>query len=254
MAFRNFFFAYNGNKYKEMKHLYENIDLTDIDTIIEPFGGTCAFSYYISQKHPNRFKYVINDSNAFLVKLLNRAKNSHELDEDINSLNEMAEKATSREEYAKLANKKTYLGWLFGNSYFAITPFRFPLERGVMDFNKRFKIDFINFLNNENVSILEGDGVNLKHSPVAIVYVLKLLSILKSVSDGKFMYSACGKSATPEISVFISSFFIFLQSEPTVVVADNWIMRLLFKHSGEGYAKTYQITKRKVTHIIIKNH
>ena len=44
----HFYITYPGNKRKEMKGLYPYLDFTNINTIVEPFAGTCAISYYIS--------------------------------------------------------------------------------------------------------------------------------------------------------------------------------------------------------------
>ena len=52
-----------------VKTIYEDIKnkLDNITTIIEAFCGTSAFSNYISLKRPKQFKYVLNDTNIFLI-------------------------------------------------------------------------------------------------------------------------------------------------------------------------------------------
>ena len=45
----HFYIAYSGNKRKEMTNLYPYLDFTNITTIIEPYAGSCAISFYISQ-------------------------------------------------------------------------------------------------------------------------------------------------------------------------------------------------------------
>ena len=61
----HFFIPYFGNKRKETPLIYEKTkhELNDITTIIEPFCGSCAFSYYISLQHPKKYKYILNDNN-----------------------------------------------------------------------------------------------------------------------------------------------------------------------------------------------
>ena len=43
----HFFFSYAGNKREEVEHIYNKLDLENIETIVEPFCGSCAVSYYI---------------------------------------------------------------------------------------------------------------------------------------------------------------------------------------------------------------
>ena len=40
----HFYMKYPGNKRKEMKGLYPYLDFTNINTIVEPYAGTCAIS------------------------------------------------------------------------------------------------------------------------------------------------------------------------------------------------------------------
>ena len=48
----HFYMSYSGNKREEVENIYNLIDFNNIATIVEPFCGTCAMSYYISTKHP----------------------------------------------------------------------------------------------------------------------------------------------------------------------------------------------------------
>jgi site-specific DNA-adenine methylase len=41
----HFFYPYFGNKREEVEHIYNLSDLNNIDTIVEPFCGSCAVSY-----------------------------------------------------------------------------------------------------------------------------------------------------------------------------------------------------------------
>ena len=66
----HFFHSYFGNKREEVETIYNNINLDNIDTIIEPFCGSCALSFYISTLHPNKYKYVLNDNDKNLTELL----------------------------------------------------------------------------------------------------------------------------------------------------------------------------------------
>lgn len=58
----HFIFPYAGNKREEVEKIHEilkkNIDLSKIKTIIEPYCGSSAMSYYLSTIYPNKFNYV----------------------------------------------------------------------------------------------------------------------------------------------------------------------------------------------------
>ena len=45
----HFFFPYCGNKRQEVERLYKTVEnkIDDIDILIEPYCGSCAFSYYV---------------------------------------------------------------------------------------------------------------------------------------------------------------------------------------------------------------
>jgi len=64
----HFYIGYAGNKRTECKDIYDSINFNNIETIVEPYCGTCAISYYISLNKPN-MKYILNDSNDFLKEM-----------------------------------------------------------------------------------------------------------------------------------------------------------------------------------------
>jgi len=85
----HFFFSYAGNKRQEIKIIYDEIEpsLKDVKTIIEPYCGTSAMSYYISTKHPKEYKYILNDNNKMLImlyKLVQEGTKEKEVEDKIN--------------------------------------------------------------------------------------------------------------------------------------------------------------------------
>jgi len=44
----HFYMPYFGNKRTEVSIIYKHLDLNNITTIIEPYAGSAAISYYIS--------------------------------------------------------------------------------------------------------------------------------------------------------------------------------------------------------------
>ena len=73
----HFFIPYSGNKRNEVNKIYDNIKIqSNINTIIEPYCGTAAMSYYIWSLNKNKnYNYVLNDNNNYLTELYNVAKN-----------------------------------------------------------------------------------------------------------------------------------------------------------------------------------
>ena len=59
---------YPGSKRKETKGLYPYLDFSNINTIVEPYAGTCAISFYIAQKRPG-LTYILNDKNPYLKEM-----------------------------------------------------------------------------------------------------------------------------------------------------------------------------------------
>ena len=72
----HFFIPYAGNKREEVEPIYKEVEnyLEKIDTIIEPYCGTSAISYFISLKFPKKYKYILNDNNKFLIEIYNMIK------------------------------------------------------------------------------------------------------------------------------------------------------------------------------------
>jgi site-specific DNA-adenine methylase len=72
----HFFYPYFGNKTQEVEYIYNSLDLKNIDTIVEPFCGSCAVSYYIwSQNKYKDYKYTLNDLDDNLINLLKSMRN-----------------------------------------------------------------------------------------------------------------------------------------------------------------------------------
>ena len=64
----HFYITYPGNKRKEMAGLYPYLDFTNISTIVEPYAGSCAISFYISQQKSG-LTYILNDNNPYLKEM-----------------------------------------------------------------------------------------------------------------------------------------------------------------------------------------
>ena len=74
----HFYISYNGNKRNEAENFYNSIDLSQIKSIIEPFVGTGAISYYIWTKNPD-LKFILNDNNKYIIEMYNIIKDDEKL-------------------------------------------------------------------------------------------------------------------------------------------------------------------------------
>jgi len=76
---QNFYYPYQGNKRTEIKHFIERVT-TFLDThpevknIVEPFCGSCAFSFHVFQKYGNKYNYVMNDNDPKLIEFFTEVK------------------------------------------------------------------------------------------------------------------------------------------------------------------------------------
>jgi site-specific DNA-adenine methylase len=70
MSISNFIFPWTGRKKKyENEILYNSIDLSKIECIVEPFSGSMSFSMYMFLvKKRENIKYIFNDSDENLFK------------------------------------------------------------------------------------------------------------------------------------------------------------------------------------------
>jgi site-specific DNA-adenine methylase len=108
----HFFIGYAGNKRQEVNKIYEHLDLNKIDTIIEPFCGTSAMSFYIASLHPKKFKYILNDYDNKLIELYKISLDEEAFKILCNELNEDYSKIITKNqylEYIKKDNLKAYL-------------------------------------------------------------------------------------------------------------------------------------------------
>ncbi len=97
----HFYMTYFGNKRKEMNIIYKNLNFDNIDTIIEPFCGSCAISFYIANLNPGKYKYILNDNNPYLKELYEIIIDDEKSEKFENEYNETIKKINNKEDYMK---------------------------------------------------------------------------------------------------------------------------------------------------------
>jgi site-specific DNA-adenine methylase len=260
----HFIISYPGNKRNEVQNvefIHDIKNLKNIKTICEPFAGTAAFSYYLSTLYPKKFKYILNDIDSNLIELYKTIKNEEliqiindEMNIKINNFNKYDNDKDRGEYYKTIIKEKTFISWLFLHKIYNIRPGFYPLIVRVKQVKKFDLTEFpiYNFIKNEDVEILNGDGIKL---------------LKDNINNKSFLYFI-----DPPYLCVANQFYDFyncniyeyfnendikkFKSKLILILENNWIIKLLFKKyisTGKTYAKTYQKSKNKTEHIIIMN-
>jgi site-specific DNA-adenine methylase len=251
----HFFISYSGNKRKECETIYEEIrDLLDgsmIDTIIEPYCGTSAISYFISHNYPNKFKYILNDNDEHLIKMYEIFKDPEQLDIFIQQLNE-ATTSLDKDKYAVLIRQTTepHLAWFIKHKIYCIRQGLFPLNYKQKSFDKLKDTPIISFLRSEDIITSVRDGIDVVEQYKDDERVLIILDPPYLELNNSFYEN----SNTNIYEYYYKNSISGMKSKTLLILNNIWIIRLLFKdHIKSQYNKMYQPNKRKVEHLIIKN-
>ena len=109
--------TYSGNKRQDVERLYVTFEnrIEDFKTIVEPYCGSCALSYYVwSQNKDKDIKYVLNDMDYHLIERVRMTKDSPDglqfIDDDINEFCH-----TMTKETYDLRKKDGVSGYILGN-------------------------------------------------------------------------------------------------------------------------------------------
>ena len=105
----HFYIPYCGNKRQEVKHIYDNIDFTDITTVIEPFCGSCAMSYYISTQREG-LKYILNDNNKYLKEMYELMLDDNKIEKFKKDFEELVKSFEGKKDvYIEVVKKKRFI-------------------------------------------------------------------------------------------------------------------------------------------------
>jgi len=211
----HFIFSYLGNKRNEIKEINDCIESYDVEYIVEPYCGSCAFSYFLSIKYPRKYKYILNDNNDNLINLLKLLTNNISLLEFEKKINDICSDINfNKDTYNKLTGLE---GYYIKNKIQAIRVGLFPC-------NYKYKyIDIkncpiINFLINENITLLNIDGIKIyqeyknKDSIIFLdpPYLLADNSLYSNPSLNIYNYLYENKIKKETANIIISSEYNFL--------------------------------------------
>ena len=251
----HFIFSYAGNKRDEVEHIYKALEnansLKDITHIIEPFAGSCAMSVYLSMMHPQKYKYILNDNNIFLIELYRIFQDNEKITDFINNINSLCfvdDKFINKERYKEILKEKNCYTYYIEHKYYNIRPAMYPMSERAptkkINYDDIVKIPFIKFLQTENIEIYNLDALE-----IVKLYNKKEMFLFL---DPPYL-SACNqfyqKTNINIYEWFFNNKNVLLNA--CFVLENMWIIKLLFQGIKIiEYDKTYQISKKKTKHII----
>lgn len=258
MKLNHFMIPYYGNKRNEVKKIYENIDLSDVDIIVEPFCGTSALSFYISTLHPLKYTYHLNDNNGLLIQLYEIAQDEEKFKLLVDEVDEIFkniknEDGTYNKEKYNKVDVDTLKGFLFKNKIYQIRPGLCPLQKdqGNDKIIKILKSPILHFLRTEKIIFTCGCGIKIineyKNNDKALLFLdppyLQVCNDFYANSDVN-IYEYLYKNS---INEYKCKLYLCLELV--------WIIKLLFeKYEIIEYDKSYTGPRKKnVKHGIISN-
>lgn len=270
----HFYTSYAGNKRNEVERIYETINFDNIDTIVEPYCGSCALSYYIwSLNKDKNYKYVLNDADPYLIPIF-KSIIEGTYEELENSVNEIRERVYSKVYDNFDEAKKIYLsyfksdnlaGRLFCKKYMKLREGMMPTGRDLPRLKKEFKFSdypIFYFLRDADIELHNDDAnriINKYDNSNAFIFL-----------DPPYLGSCnnfYARGADKELeNAYLPLYEKGLKNYNCKILLChelNWFFRLMFKeyiNEDEKYSKRYEINlgsnyKRKndTNHICIKN-
>ena len=248
----HFFFPYAGNKRNEVGNLLtyiESCNFDNIKTIIEPFCGSSALSYYISTKYPQRFHYILNDSDNKLIEFYKLVQNEETFRQFNIDLNLKVQTIINKDVYLEIKKENTLLSWFIMNKVCSFMPGLYKLNYKAKEYDL-LSYPIVQFLRNENIQFENTDGT-------------KILTKYQNDSNS-FIFidppyiSACNlfyKTHCTNIYEYIHNHQINkMKALIILVLEDNWIIKLLFLNDiKETYDKEYGKSRKQTNHLLISN-
>lgn len=255
----HFITPYVGNKREEVETIYKNIDFTNVKTIIEPFCGSSAMSFYIANQNPNKFNYILNDTDGMLMQLYDIMQSEIkfnnlkiEYNKCIDDIKQIELHSNKKEYYDNLKINEP-VGYLIKNKVYTFRFGLFPLEKHLNSRLKHLddKIPIIEFLRNENVKLMNIDAIKLIEQYSENIENLLLLDPPYIMTCNNF-YSGEGDTK------FFNIYEYLINKENNlgniyIILEYSWIIKKLFDNKKTVlYEKQYNgFRKKKVNHAII---
>jgi len=255
MKQNHFYISYFGNKRSEVKDIVNCIPRIELyKTIIEPFCGSCAISYYIWTLYPEK-EFILNDNNIFLKEMYDIIKDDEKIKEFEDYINGfvMENVLDTKEHYVQyLKDNKNIRSWFIMNKYYSIRP-------GLYDTSKTKKRLFYikdypiyNFFKEAKIQFVRGDAITCyelyKDDPLNCI-----------ILDPPYLMTCNDFYHEANVNIYQHLNNNDINNEKAficLILEDNWIIKLLFPditYNIKRYNKLYQTTKKKTVHMVITN-
>jgi len=241
--------SYPGNKRQEVTKIYPLLDLTNIKIIVEPFCGTCAFSYYVSLQIPN-LTFVLNDNNNYLKEMFEIIIDDRLLNKFESKVNSVLDTIKNKEDYLTIIKNDDIVSWFIKNKYYNIRPGLYPT-------NDKFKhiimrnYPIVDFFKNNKIIFTCDNAINIykkyKNNKKSLIFL-----------DPPYISSCNSFYMSPELNIYEYINLNNIKNEKAkiyLILENIWIIKLLFQNNKilMEYNKKYEISKKKTTHVIISN-
>jgi hypothetical protein len=254
----HFYISYAGNKREEVEEIYKNLNFDGINTIIEPFCGSCAMSYYISLQRRN-LKYILNDNDLYLKLMYEVLINDDKIKEFEESFKKnMLYIGRSKEKYLEVIKKNDLMGWFIKNKVYCLRVGLFPnSEKEIDNIIKRKGIinlksfPIYDFFKNNDIEFYNLDWLEIydkyKNNDNCLI-----------LFDPPYISTCNDFYINGSLNIYEYMFYNHMENEKAriyFILENIWIIQLLFNSYNKViYEKKYNgIKKKTVNHIIICN-
>jgi len=269
----HFFFSYAGNKRQEVEHIYENINFKNIDTIVEPFCGSSALSYYIwTQNRTKNYKYILNDLDSNLIELLRLVRDDKykEIEDDVNKKREEIlllyedDIIEAKKIYVEYIKNKDLKGYVLANKCYSMRSGIFPLKE-LYKLSKKIDLSLApiyDFLKTADIEIYNEDANKIieKYDNKKSFIFLDPPYI---ASCNNFYSTDTGENINNIYEMLSSKGLKNFKCKILICHENNWLFKIIFKDYLDGekeYKKQYENSlhnrkgKKQTTHIVVKNY
>jgi site-specific DNA-adenine methylase len=247
----HFLFSYPGNKRKEYPEIVKVCSLDGVETIIEPFCGSCAFSFFLARDNPKKFKYILNDVDKNLIDLMEILKDTEKLKAFQDEMNEIA-KDLDKEKYKALEGLTRFF---IHNKIHQIRSGLFPVKYNYKPIDLE-KCPVVQFVRNEDVTFSNIDAVQLidEHKDSEKVFIFCDPPYL--LSSNGFYDDDYGKTSVNIYEYIYKNDLRDFKSKILLTLEKNMFVNLLFdKYKKTEFDKKYTgTTKRKCKFLNIVNY
>lgn len=255
-----FYFAYTGSKRLDHKFYVNYIDLTNIKTIVEPFCGSSAFSFNMSQSN-NTYEYHLNDNDTNLINFLNEVIKRNGIKYYVDKVNKIGLPSNNKE-YKKNCDDKD-IGYYYSHRIYGTRPQMKPIDakRCTVNLDKYKKID--EFYLNQKIKLTCDDYKKIleqyKDDENAFVYLDPpyFNSFNGHYTDFNDHKTNDDKMLCDNTIMYIDILNYLKTSKCKIfmIINKNAITDYIYKDYKKGeYDKLYQFVKNKTKHLIITNY